>query len=106
MIRLVLSLFALTLCLAVSMMTADTTADRLDNLHPAGGTAALTGLERDSHRLLVVGAAVPGNKPARCRARLLDAEGAVLDEAALDVPARSSAQVDFAGRSGLSRAAD
>jgi hypothetical protein len=101
-IRLALSLFALTLCLAVSI----TTADRLDDLHPAGGTAALTGLERDSHRLLVVGAAVPGNKPARCQARLLDAAGAVLDEAPLHVPARSSAQIDFAGRSNVSRAAD
>ncbi len=101
MIRLILSLFALTLCLAVSI----TTADRLDHLHPAGGTAALTGLERDSYRLLVVGAAVPGDRPARCRARLLDAAGIVLDEAALEVPAGSSAQIDFAGRSSVNRAA-
>jgi hypothetical protein len=102
LIRLILSLFALSLCLAVSI----TTANRLDDLHPAGGMAALTGLERDSYRLLVVGAVVPGNRPARCQARLLDAEGAVLDEAVLQVPARSSAQIDFAGRSSLSRAAD
>ncbi|MEA2562572.1 MAG: hypothetical protein QOH06_4076 [Acidobacteriota bacterium] len=102
MIRLILSLFALSLCLAVSI----TTADRLDRLHPAGDTAALTGLGRDSYRLLVVGAAVPGDRPARCQARLLDAAGAVLDEAALEVPAGSSAQIDFAGRSNLSRAAD
>lgn len=102
MIRLVLSLFALALCLAVPFVTAD----RIDNLHPAGGMAALTGLERDSYRFLVVGAAVPGDKPARCRARIFDAEGAVLDEATLKVPARSSAQIDFASRSSVSRAAD
>jgi hypothetical protein len=107
-IRLTLSLFALSLCLAVPIITAD----RLDrpfidgDLHPAGGMAALTGLERDSYRLLVVGAAVPGGRAARCQARLLDAEGAVLDEATLAVPAGSSAQIDFARRSSLSMAAD
>jgi hypothetical protein len=99
--RLVLALFALALCLAAPIITAD----RLD-LHPAGGMAALTGLDRDSYRLLVVGAAVPGARSARCQARLLDAAGAVLDEAALEVPAGSSAQIDFAGRSSLSMAAD
>ncbi len=103
MIRLVLSLFALSLCLAVPIITAD----RLDkDLHPAGGMAALTGLERESYRLLVVGAAVPGNRPAQCQARLLDAAGVVLDEAVLKVPAGSSAQIDFAGRSSLSKVAD
>lgn len=99
--RLILALFVLALCLAAPLVTAD----RLE-LHPAGGTASLTGLERDGYRLLVVGAAVPGGRPARCQARLLDAAGVVLDEAAFAVPARSSAQVDFAARSTVSRAVD
>src|SRR5689334_12063932 len=101
MVRVILSLAVLALCLAAPLLTAD----RLE-LHPAGDTATLTGLERDGYRFLVVGAAIPGKQPARCQARLLDAAGAVLDEAALMVPARSSAQVDFAARSTPGRAVD
>lgn len=104
--RLILSLFALALCLAAPIITADRMPFLEGDLRPAGGMAVLTGLERDSHRLLVVGAAVPGGRPALCQTRVLDAEGAVLDETALEVPAGSSAQIDFAGRPGLRRAAD
>lgn len=100
MIRRTVSLLVLALCLALPIANAGR------GLHRAGGVAALTGLERDSYRLLVVGAAVPGARPARCQARLLDATGAVLAEAALKVPAGSSNQIDFAGRASLSMAAD
>ena len=98
MTRVVLSLCVL-LCLAASI-----TAAGFLELRPAGSVAELTGLERDSHRLLVVGAAVPGNQPAHCKARVFDAKGAVLDEADLEVEAGSSAQADFAGLSGAADA--
>lgn len=71
------------------------------DLHPARDTAALAGLERANYRALVVGAAVPGARSAQCQAQLLGARGVVLEEARLDVPAGSSAQVDFADRIGL-----
>lgn len=106
MIRPALFLLAFALLLALPGANAGPGPFVDRELHPAGGTAALTGLERAGHRVLVVGAAVPGARAAQCQARLLDAKGAVLDEAALDVPAGSSAQIDFAGRPGLSRAAD
>jgi hypothetical protein len=70
-------------------------------LKPARDIAAMGGLERGSYRLLVVGAAVPGKASAQCQARLLGAGGALLEEASLEVPAGSNAQIDFANRIGL-----
>jgi hypothetical protein len=108
MSRLIFSLFAVALCLAVPVADAGRLTSQLNRsaLHSAGDTATLTGLERDSYRLLVVGAAVPGDRPAQCQARLLGAGGVVLEETTLEVEAGSSAQFDFAGHSGLGMAAD
>ncbi|HET9228493.1 MAG TPA: hypothetical protein VFR31_17585 [Thermoanaerobaculia bacterium] len=98
MTRVVLSL-SVVLCLAASV-----TAARFMELRPAGSVAELTGLERDSHRFLVVGAAVPGDRAASCQARVLDAAGAHLGEERLEVEAGSSAQFDFAGVKGAADA--
>jgi hypothetical protein len=97
---------ALTLALVTPLANAGriqpaTPEPALSNLHPARDTATLVGLERPDYRTLVVGAAVPGAKAAQCQVQLLGARGGVLEEARLDVPAGSSAQVDFADRIGL-----
>lgn len=70
-------------------------------LASARDTASLAGIERDGgYRSLVVGAAVPGAKSARCQAQVFDRSGRILEEAAFDVDAGSTAQFDFAGRIG------
>jgi len=76
-----------------------------DQMRVARDVAELGGLERGSYRTLVVGAAVPGTVSAQCQVQLLGARGVLLEVATLDVPAGSSAQIDFADRIGLRMAA-
>lgn len=99
---------ALALALAVPVVDAarkDDDAGTLPfdarQLAPARDVAALGGLEHEGgYRTLVVGAAVPGVKSARCSVRLLDAGLGLLEEARFSVEAGSSGQIDFAGRIG------
>ncbi len=70
-------------------------------LAAARDTASLAGLEREGgYRSLVVGAAVPGMKSAKCQAQVFDRSGRILEEAAFDVDAGSTEQFDFARRLG------
>lgn len=99
---------ALALALAVPVVDAarkDDDAGTLPfdarQLAPARDVAALGGLEHEGgYRTLVVGAAVPGVKSAKCSVRLLDAELGLLEEARFAVEAGSSGQIDFANRMG------
>ena len=70
-------------------------------LSPARDIAALGGLEHEGgYRTLVVGAAVPGVKSARCSVRLLDTDFGLIEEERFAVEAGSTGQIDFAGRIG------
>ncbi len=75
------------------------------DLRSAFDTAELAGLERPGYRTLVVGAAMPGKVDGLCQATLVGARGVVLERASIEVPAGSSAQIDFADRMGLRMAA-
>lgn len=100
----VLVSLALILALAAPLVNAARDLDDVGTLpfdarelSVARDRAALAGLERDGgYRSLVVGAAVPGAKSARCEAQLFDRGGRILEEAAFDVDAGSTAQFDFA----------
>lgn len=105
------ALISLGLTLALSVPLVDAARSRDDDggtlpfdiseLSVARDTASLAGIERDGgYRSLVVGAAVPGVKSAQCRAQVFDRNGGILEEAAFDVDAGSSAQIDFARRMG------
>lgn len=104
----VLVTLALILALAVPLVNAARNMDDgglipfdTRNLSQARDIAALGGLERENgYRTLVVGAAVPGVKSARCSARLVDAGLNLVEEARFAVEAGSSGQVDFASRVG------
>ena len=101
-LALLLTLAAIPVVFAARSDSGDVAFEPLAReLSPARDIAALGGLERENgYRTLVVGAAVPGVKPARCSARLLDAGLNLIAEERFVVEAASNGQVDFAGRVG------
>ena len=101
-LALLLTLAAIPVVFAGRSDSGDVAFEPLSReLSPARDIAALGGLDRENgYRTLVVGAAVPGGKSARCSARLLDAGLNLIAEERFVVEAASNGQVDFAGQVG------
>lgn len=101
-LALLLTLAAIPVVFAARSDSGDVAFEPLAReMSPARDIAALGGLERENgYRTLVVGAAVPGIKPARCSARLLDAGLNLIKEVRFTVEAASSGQIDFASQIG------